>query len=88
MATRNAKKLTLAYNKRQKDFVVYYPRSPDGHLVLYHLLNDILQFDLTKWGKGKIPYETFNFKKELEKRGYDLSTLKFSIELKDDTDKK
>jgi hypothetical protein len=47
-------------------------------------LNDILRFELTKWQDGKIPYEPYNFKNDLEKRGYDLSTFKFSIELKSD----
>lgn len=75
-------KIYLHYNKRQKDFIVYYPRKCDGNLILNHILGDILRFDLIKWSKGKIPYTSENFKEELERRGYDLTTLKFSIELK------
>jgi hypothetical protein len=82
MVNIKANKIYLHYDKRQKDFVAYYPRKCDGGLVLSHILGDILRFDLTKWGEGKIPYTTENFKKELEQRGYDLTTLKFSIELK------
>ena len=32
--------------------------------------------------KGWLNYRTFNLMEELEKRGYDLKTLKFSIKLK------
>lgn len=89
MAKRNQNKLSLTYDKRQKDFVVNYPRKPDGYLILYHLLNDILRFDLNKsLNKDKSPYNIYNFKKELEDRGYDLKTLKFSIELKTDKNNK
>jgi hypothetical protein len=76
-------KLTLSYNKRQKDFIIAYPRRCDGALILNTIIGDIL-----KWGgivsNHKEPYnfEVFNLKEELERRGYDLTTLKFSIELK------
>ena len=73
--------MRLIWSKKQKDFVVKYNRKCDGNLVLNHILGDILRFDLMKYGK-EIPYTSFNFKDELEKRGYDLTTLKFSIDLK------
>lgn len=82
MGKYNEKKLSVIFDKRQKDFVVKYPRKCDGSLALFHLLNDQMRFELTKWHTSQIPYETYNFKEDLEKRGYDLSTLKFSIELK------
>lgn len=77
----NPNKLTFLYDKRQKDFVCNYPRPADGSLIFY-LFGDILRFDIHKYGK-QVPYEVFNVKEELEKRGYDLSTLRFSIELKE-----
>jgi hypothetical protein len=78
----NDKKLSLIYDKKQKDFVVKYPRSCDGALVMNHICDDILKYTINK----KYPYnfDVTNFKKELENRGYDLTTLKFSIELKKD----
>lgn len=78
-------KLTLSYNKAQKDFVVAYPRSCDGALILNKLLGDVLEWGgITEEGrkKGFLNYDKFNLKEELDKRGYDITTLKFSIELK------
>jgi hypothetical protein len=77
-------KLTLIYDKRQKDFVVKYPNKPDGNLVLHHLLGDNLHYIFPMEGRPKAPfnYETINFIKELEKRGYDPKTINFSISKK------
>lgn len=87
MAKHNENKLSVIYDKRQKDFVVKYPRRCDGALAMHHLVNDKLEWRLpTKENKLNYPYnwEETNFIKELERRGYDTSTLKFSIELKKD----
>jgi len=81
----NENKLSVIYDKRQKDFVVKYPRRCDGALAMHHLVNNILEWRLpTKESGWNYPYnwEETNFMKELERRGYDTSTLKFSIELK------
>lgn len=74
-------KLSYIYDKRQKDFVSRGPRTTDVNLLFY-LFGDILRFDLYKYGK-EVPYEVFNALNELENRGYDLTTIKFSIELKE-----
>lgn len=76
----NEKKLSIIYNKRQNDFVVKYPIPFDGALAMNHICDDVLKYNINK----DYPYcfDVFNFKKELEDRGYDLTTLKFSIELK------
>ena len=92
MARHNERKLSIIYDKRQKDFVVKYPRRCDGALALHSIINEQLVFDLDKWFARKItntpPFKPYSFKDELERRGYDLSTLKFSIELKTpETDK-
>lgn len=87
MGKRNLNKLSLIYDKRQKDFVVKYPRRSDGALVIHTLINDNLRWCLPDDADHKsYPYNWIkeNFKEELEKRGYDLTTLKFSIELKDE----
>lgn len=66
------KKLTLKWSKKEKDLICHYPNSQDGGLIFdaftgekYHRLSD-------EWSKS--------FVKELEERGYDITTLKFSIE--------
>lgn len=83
--------LAIKWSKREKDLMIHYPRSCDGSLIMHHICNDVLRFDFHKWHDDKFkntlspPYEVFNLKQELEKRGYDITTLKFSIELKKDT---
>lgn len=64
--------------------MVHYPRKCDGHLLHNHFNN------VFEWGgidgkdKGWLNYKDFNFIKELENRGYDITTLKFSIKLKEE----
>ena len=84
LAKRNENKLSVIFDKRQKDFVVSYPRRPDGNLAMYHIVNDRLDWKLPSESDKSYPfnYEKFNFVKELESRGYDITTLKFSIELR------
>ena len=83
MPKHNERKLSLIYDKRQKDFVVKYPLRCDGALILHWIINEKLLWDLDKATKGELPcFRAESLKDELEKRGYDLSTLKFSIELK------
>lgn len=83
MANRKEGKLSLCWSKRHNDFMVNFPRKPDGGLVMSHLIGNYERFDLTKWLDGtKPPSDTENFIKELERRGYDPKTIKFSIELK------
>lgn len=83
MAKRNENKLSVIYDKKQKDFVVKYPKKCDGALALDHLVGDILKFRIPDNEHPRpFNFASENFIKELEKRGYDPSTLKFSIELK------
>lgn len=87
MPRHNENKLSVIFDKRQNDFVVKYPRSCDGALAMHHLVNDTLEWRLPTKESGKeYPhnFEITNFIKELDKRGYDTSTLRFSIELKKD----
>lgn len=75
------KTLKLRYSKKENDLVCSFPDAADGSLVLSHLCSDVL-----KWGglknvdKGGFNYEVTNFIKDLENRGYDIKTLKFSIQ--------
>jgi predicted metal-dependent phosphotriesterase family hydrolase len=80
---RNPNKLSVIYDKKQKDFVVKYPRSCDGSLAIHHLCGNILKYKLPdKETNYPNNWVSENFIEELERRGYDTSTLKFSIELK------
>lgn len=76
------RKLSLIYDKREKDFVAKYPtRKVDGDLLLYHLVGEIpIRSSLIDTDGNTT--EWYNFKEDLEKRGYDITTLRFSIELK------
>lgn len=84
MGKRNIDKLSLIWDKRQNDFVFKYPRRCDGKLIGSHICGDILRH-VMPWEKAP-PYnfEKTNFAEELERRGYDLTTLRFSIELKEE----
>ena len=79
MPKHDINKLSLIWDKRQKDFVVKYPRRCDGNLIMNTIINDILKFN----AMNRNFYNKFNLKEELEKRGYDLTTLKFEIKLKE-----
>ena len=70
--------LSLSFSKKEHDFLVKYPVKCDGKMVLHHLLSNIALHNF----QGK-EYEMFSFIKELEKRGYDPKTLRFSIKLKE-----
>lgn len=83
MGVYNKNKLSLIFDKRQNDFVVRYPKRCDGALAMSHLLTDTLEYRIpSKEKEYPHNFEVTNFIKELEKRGYDTKTLKFSIELK------
>lgn len=80
--------LAVKWSKKENDLMIHYPRRCDGALVHYMLLSDRMIFDYTKWCETKYeshppaPYKMESLIKELEERGYDIKTLKFSIELK------
>ena len=84
MPAHNENKLSLIWDKRQKDFVVKYPRRCDGALILHNIINNKLIWDMDKASRREFHcFRSESLKDELEKRGYDLATLKFSIELKE-----
>lgn len=80
----NDRILKVRWSKKENDLLIYYPRGCDGSLI-HHAFSDILM-----WGgingkdKGWLNYKEFNLIKELIERGYDKTTLKFEIKLKDD----
>jgi hypothetical protein len=78
--------LLVRWDASEGDFKVWFPSKPDGGFVLGHLCGDYTPVGRqicqkcyhTNEHKG---YEE-TFLKELEKRGYDLTTLRFSIRKK------
>lgn len=88
------KELKVNWSKREKDLMIHYPSSPDGHLMHCFLTRNIywlLYSDADKEngeelvarvpGYGNL-LKTRSMKDELEARGYDITTLKFSIKKK------
>lgn len=67
-------KLTMFWSKRERDFVYKYPSRPDGHLVHY-------VFSVGRWNDARRAVD-LSFIQELEARGYDTKTLRFSVERK------
>ena len=86
MPRHDERKLSVIYDKRQKDFVVKYPRSCDGHLTINHLVQGVLRWELPTNEVEKYPFnfKKFNFIEELERRGYNIESMKFSIKLKEE----
>lgn len=66
------KKLRITWSKREKDLMFHYPNRPDGHLM-HTLISHTRINDKT-------------LREELIARGYDITTLKFSIERRADYD--
>jgi hypothetical protein len=65
--------LRARWSKREKDILISFPSKPDGHLLQIYLNCERYSFDGTI-----MP----SLVKELESRGYDITTLKFSIQRK------
>ena len=77
-------KLIVRWDEKEQDFIVFYPRPSDGGLAINHLVGDILKYRIPIDDyEYPINYDKTNFKDELEKRGYDVKTLRFEISLKE-----
>ena len=66
--------LCAYWSKREKDIILAGPNGPDRHLLHY-----VLNCEHPRPHVLGEPWFDAAFTKELEKRGYDLTTLKFSI---------
>jgi hypothetical protein len=66
------KTLWLDWSNKEDDLWVHYPRSCDGAFLLYVLT--ALKIDKNK--------DSLNIIQELDRRGYDIKTLKISIDRK------
>lgn len=82
------------WSKRENDIMIYYPNGASGHL-LHQVLSTPKLWVLPKdsggdmkplYGITENPYlavfEDKSFLQELESRGYDLTTFRFSIRKK------
>ena len=94
-----SKILRIVWSKREKDFVIHYPSSPDGSLIsqLIRPWKSICKISMVdsyidktteelKYYRGSLGEYTLlekDWLKELDRRGYDLTTLKFSIQKKE-----
>ena len=74
MARVDLNTLLIRWSKKEEDFIVYYPKIQDGGFAIDHICGNACCI--------KHPGFESTFIKELEKRGYDLKTLKFTIRKK------
>lgn len=84
MPTKPSDVLSVRWSDREEDFVIRYPRRPDGHLAYGIFCADRMRSN-PGWKNrlGESPWDFDpSFVKELEARGYDLTTLQFSVRLK------
>lgn len=91
--------LKIKWSKKEQDFVIYYPRKADGHLAHQFISRknlEILIKDTVNYGDMKERYslvenpylkvfETLSIVDQLKNRGYDITTLKFSVKLSAET---
>jgi len=80
--------LKVKWSKREKDFMIHYPRKCDGALMNYILGDMLIWGGIDGVDKGWLNYREFNLLKELDERGYDITTLKFEIKLKNEDNSK
>lgn len=69
-------KLLCRWDKTENDLKFWFPRKCDGSLLNHHLCGkrvEPLMMNDYKW--------IHSFTDELEKRGYDITTLRFEIDL-------
>lgn len=76
-------KLVVFWSKREKDFLIRYPRSCDGHLAYGVFCSERRRPNYQRNAENPTPWEWDpSFVKELEARGYDTTTLRFSVQRK------
>jgi len=78
--------LLVRWDKSEGDFKVWYPNRCDGGFVIEHICGEHTQVgrqicDSCHHQNSHAGWEE-TFLKELEKRGYDLTTLRFTIKRK------
>lgn len=90
----NVMKLRIKYCKKEKDFMVYYPRSSDGHFIHSAFLSKRIIQSIYSYDDDK-SYEFMEYNghrklylwdvfHDLKDRGYDLTTFKMEITISKD----
>jgi hypothetical protein len=78
--------LLVRWDKTEQDFKVWYPNKCDGGFAIGHLVGEFILVgdQICPHCFKRSPRRGFEstFVKELEKRGYDSETLRFSIKRK------
>ena len=69
-----AKKLSVKWSKRANDLMIDFPDKPDGHYIHGALCSERFNWD------GSTRKSVVD---ELEARGYDITTLKFEVKMKE-----
>lgn len=73
-----AGRLSVFWSKREQDFLMRFPSKPDGHLLWWWFGCEHHRYDHD--AKGVVFDQSFIA--ELEARGYDTKTLRFSVDRK------
>lgn len=83
MAFDRARTLFARWSKRERDILYSYPRSCDGHWLFGWMVGARMPpaFGDGNWPR-KWPENEQSFLKELEERGYDITTLRISVKLR------
>ena len=71
----NNQQLVVFWSKREQDFLIRYPSSPDGHLACSIFTSERQRYD---YEQREVVFDK-SFVAELESRGYDTTTLRFSV---------
>lgn len=84
MATRKGPPdLRFSWSKRERDWITHFPRKPDGHLCNSFFSEHGAPTPVTPGDdRPFVPLRPMNareFFEELDRRGYDLTTLRFSV---------
>lgn len=86
--------LKVKWSKKENNFVVCYPRKQDGAYLIGQLIHsrichqlridnkhELGPTDKFLWNEDDYTFFEHNFIKELENRGYDITTFSFSIQI-------
>lgn len=75
---------SVRWSKRERALLYHFECEKPTSMLIAHVFEGIKMGDLYSYtGREKQPGDDHTFAKELEARGYDLTTLKFSIRKKE-----
>lgn len=68
--------LRVRWSEKERDLTIHYPAKPDGHLAYAVICAHRMFYD---YQAGRHEFDP-SFADELKARGYDITTLRFSIQ--------